>query len=456
MTRPCNFPQPNFSKNSSPPCSERPSLTRVFWVGSLSLAMLSQSLLLPALAQVDAPLEPQPELPVESAVPSAQELLAPAAPAEPPPADPIAPAPERSVDLELNRTNDAGPASGFAGDGAGATAGETAPAENLVTPNLAEQAESTFGGGFGDSGFIDNTPYKLGATDNPNVVLSERSSGCQAVVQPGQSVPNSLCSGSGDWGAAAYYGGAGPTASGDLGLGVVYGRTTPSGKDFYNLTIRPPARLTSGALNFLFPLSIPAAITSAFGWRIHPVMGESRFHSGTDLGAPQGTPVLAAFPGKIAIADFMGGYGLTVVIRHENNTEETLYGHLSEIFVKPGEAVKQGEVIGRVGSTGLSTGPHLHFEFRKQTPNGWVVLDAGGAIESALGQFLNALKLGQAYPPQLAAIRSTSFTKALEMAEKLGEKPGEATQTGIKLQSEASAQPGAGQSVNRAAAESSR
>jgi murein DD-endopeptidase MepM/ murein hydrolase activator NlpD len=420
MTRPCKFPQPHYFSQpvSEPDRREKLPLALAFWVSSLSLTLFTQSLLLrPALAQIDAPLEPQPEfqsdLPVESAVPSAQELLAPA-PVEPLPAEPTAPAPERSVELELNRSGEAaGPIDSLEGEGASSGPAVGNSAETLVNPNLAQQAESTFG----DSGFIDNTPYRLGATDNPNVVLSERSSGCQAVVQPGQNVPSNLCAGSGDWSAAAYYGGAGP--SGDLGLGVVYGRTTPSSKDFYNLTIRPPARLTSGKLNFLFPLSIPAAITSMFGWRIHPVMGESRFHSGTDLGAPLGTPVLAAFPGKIAIADFMGGYGLTVVIRHENDTEETLYGHLSEIFVKPGETIKQGEVIGRVGSTGLSTGPHLHFEFRKQTPNGWVVLDAGGAIESALGQFLNALKLGQAYPPQLATIRSTSFTKALEMAEKL-------------------------------------
>jgi murein DD-endopeptidase MepM/ murein hydrolase activator NlpD len=211
----------------------------------------------------------------------------------------------------------------------------------------------------------------------------------------------------------------GSPSVGEMSLGVIYGagRTTPSGSDYYNLTIRPPARLISGGLNFLFPLSIPAVITSAFGWRLHPVLGQSRFHSGTDLGAPEGTPVVAAFAGKVAIADFMGGYGLAVVLQHQNGSEESLYGHLSEIFVKPGEMVKQGEVIGRVGSTGLSTGPHLHFEFRKQTPQGWVVMDAGGALQFALSQFVDALKLGLPYPPQLAAIRSTSFTEALAMAQ---------------------------------------
>jgi murein DD-endopeptidase MepM/ murein hydrolase activator NlpD len=301
---------------------------------------------------------------------------------------------------------------------------------SLVSPNLVEQAKSSFGqsgsaSGSASNGFIDSTPYSLGATDNPSVVLSERSTGCETVMQPGQTVPSSLCGGNtGDWRVTSSYGGA--TSSGDMSLGVVYGgRVTPSGKDFYNLTIRPAARISSAAVSFLFPLSIPSVITSAFGWRVHPVMGESRFHTGTDLGAPQGTPVLAAFAGKVAVADFMGGYGLAVVLQHQNGTEETLYGHMSEIFVKPGETVKQGDVIGRVGSTGLSTGPHLHFEFRKQTPNGWVVMDAGGAIDSALQQFVSALKLGITYPPQLALIRSASFTKALEMAEAKPEKPPE-------------------------------
>ncbi len=367
-----------------------------------------------------------------TAVPSAQDLLLPsesevfesvpsesAAPepfeAKPSTPEPISPEsapsgfaesePSRSVDLELS-TPGAEVQPGLNG---------SAP---LVTPNLVDQAEAAFGqGAFGN--VIDSTSYSVGATDNPSVILSERSTGCEAVMQLGESAPSSLCSFVGV-GEAGYFDGVnGFTAGGgEMGLSVVYGgRTTPSASDYYNLSIRPPARLSLGNVNLLFPLSIPAAITSAFGWRIHPVMGTSRFHAGTDLGAPQGTPVLAAFSGKVAIADFMGGYGLAVVVRHSKDTEETLYGHLSEIFVKPGETVKQGEVIGRVGSTGLSTGPHLHFEFRKQTPNGWVVMDAGGALDFALSQFVTALRLGQPYPPQLAAIRSASFTKALEMAQ---------------------------------------
>lgn len=383
------------------PSTNRLCLPPLLWLGGFFLGASS------VLAQA----------PTTPAVPSAQELLAPDAPAEvapvevaPPPevapaAQPAPPEASKSVDLELSS-----PGSGQA---------EAQP--SLVSPNLVEQAKSSFGSA-GEANspasnrLIDSTPYSLGATDNPSIVLSERSTGCQAVVKPGQTAPSSLCgSEASNWSTASY---GGATGSGDMSLGVVYGgRIVPAGKDFYNLTIRPAAKISSAAINFLFPLSIPAAITSAFGWRIHPVMGESRFHAGTDLGAPEGTPVLAAFAGQVAVADFMGGYGLAVVLRHQNGTEETLYGHMSEIFVKPGETVKQGEVIGRVGSTGLSTGPHLHFEFRKQTPNGWVVMDAGGAIDSALNQFVSALKLGIPYPPQLALIRSASFTKALEMAE---------------------------------------
>jgi murein DD-endopeptidase MepM/ murein hydrolase activator NlpD len=171
----------------------------------------------------------------------------------------------------------------------------------------------------------------------------------------------------------------------------------PSGsaRDYYNLSIRPPAQFSNGNLNLLFPLSIPAPITSAFGWRTHPITGDARFHTGTDIGAPQGTPVLAAFDGKVEISDFMGGYGLTVVLQHHDGTEQTLYAHLSEVFVRSGEQVKQGEVIGRVGSTGLSTGPHLHFEFRRMSQEGWMVMNAGPALEYALAQIIRSPHLAQ-------------------------------------------------------------
>jgi murein DD-endopeptidase MepM/ murein hydrolase activator NlpD len=176
------------------------------------------------------------------------------------------------------------------------------------------------------------------------------------------------------------------------------GQTTPSIREFYNRTLRPLGRLGNGNIRLIFPLSIPAPITSIFGWRIHPITGEQRFHSGTDLGAPLGTPVLAAYAGQVAIADFLGGYGLTVALRHNKDTQETLYGHLSELFVRPGEWVQQGMVIGRVGSTGNSTGPHLHFEFRQMGPDGWIALDAGQQLEYALAQLVKSMQVARLTP----------------------------------------------------------
>lgn len=130
------------------------------------------------------------------------------------------------------------------------------------------------------------------------------------------------------------------------------------------------------AHGMIFPLSVPAPITSLFGWRIHPITGNRRFHAGTDIGAPTGTPIVAAAKGQVQTANWRGGYGLTVTINH-TSAQQTLYGHMSEILVRPGQWVEPGTVIGLVGSTGNSTGPHLHFEVRHLTRNGWVAVDPG-------------------------------------------------------------------------------
>lgn len=153
-------------------------------------------------------------------------------------------------------------------------------------------------------------------------------------------------------------------------------------------------------LAMIFPLAIPAQITSMFGWRMHPVTGEKGFHAGTDIGAPMGTPVLAAHAGRVALADFLGGYGLAVVLRHNQDAQETRYGHLSEVAVKPGDWVEQGTVIGRVGDSGNTNGPHLHFEVREQTPQGWVAKDPGVQLEYSLARLMRAFQSGQATLPQ--------------------------------------------------------
>jgi tetratricopeptide (TPR) repeat protein len=131
--------------------------------------------------------------------------------------------------------------------------------------------------------------------------------------------------------------------------------------------------------SWVFPLPIVAPVTSGFGWRIHPITGDRRFHEGIDFGAPEGTPVLAAAAGDITTAGWMGGYGLTVVIRHSAELE-TLYAHLSKITVQPGQRVAAGAPLGHVGSTGNSTGPHLHFEERQHRDGQWIAVNPSGIL----------------------------------------------------------------------------
>ena len=117
-----------------------------------------------------------------------------------------------------------------------------------------------------------------------------------------------------------------------------------------------------------------ARVTSSFGMRLHPILGFSRMHAGIDFGAPVGTPVFAAGDGVVEKAQWAGGYGRWLQIRH-NAQYETGYGHLSGWAVKPGQHVHQGQVVAYVGSTGLSTGPHLHYEIvvngQKVNPSGF-------------------------------------------------------------------------------------
>ncbi len=112
---------------------------------------------------------------------------------------------------------------------------------------------------------------------------------------------------------------------------------------------------------FIRPVS--ARITSGFGSRYHPILHRVRMHTGVDYGAGYGSPIHAAGGGTVILAHYSHGYGNCVVIDHGNGIT-TLYGHCSELLVSVNEVVRQGQVIARVGATGLATGPHLHFEVR--------------------------------------------------------------------------------------------
>ncbi len=126
--------------------------------------------------------------------------------------------------------------------------------------------------------------------------------------------------------------------------------------------ILTPGGSYTGTDIFAWPLSVEGRISSHFGTRADPITGVVKTHGGTDIAAAQGTPILAAADGTVITAAYNdGGYGYYVKIQH-NTTFATLYGHCSVLHVKAGQQVKQGQVIAEVGSTGHSTGNHLHFE----------------------------------------------------------------------------------------------
>ncbi|MEN2997623.1 MAG: M23 family metallopeptidase [Brevinematia bacterium] len=128
-------------------------------------------------------------------------------------------------------------------------------------------------------------------------------------------------------------------------------------------------------IGFLKPLL--GRFTSGFGYRRHPILKVRKFHSGLDISAPYGSKVKASMSGIVQKTGYdEDGYGYYIVIKHQDNTK-TLYGHLSEILVNEGQKVSRGQVIGKVGTTGMTTGPHLHFEViknnRKVNPRKYII-----------------------------------------------------------------------------------
>ncbi len=136
--------------------------------------------------------------------------------------------------------------------------------------------------------------------------------------------------------------------------------TSNAGSEWVEPNGRGEARKERGLAR---PLS--GRISSNFGTRIHPIFGFARFHRGVDFAASWGTPIAAAADGQVIFAGWHGGYGRQVRIAHENGTVTT-YSHMSSIAAVPGRKVSRGATIGQVGSSGFSTGPHLHYEVLRQ------------------------------------------------------------------------------------------
>ncbi|GAB5046987.1 peptidoglycan DD-metalloendopeptidase family protein [Thermodesulfovibrio sp. TK110] len=129
------------------------------------------------------------------------------------------------------------------------------------------------------------------------------------------------------------------------------------------IELKPPSEKHN---NLPDKLSLPVSgrITSSFGLRIDPIDGKLRHHNGIDIAVPEGTPVKPVLSGKVIYSGWMGGYGNCVIVEHENGIQ-TVYAHNSKNLVKTGDTVTSQSVIALSGSTGRTTGPHLHFEVRK-------------------------------------------------------------------------------------------
>jgi murein DD-endopeptidase MepM/ murein hydrolase activator NlpD len=124
-------------------------------------------------------------------------------------------------------------------------------------------------------------------------------------------------------------------------------------------------RMALGSGRYIWPLQSKGRISSYFGYRFHPILRKRKYHSGLDIAVPYGVSILAADSGVVVFAGWNNGYGKMVILDHGSDYS-TVYGHCSILQVEQGQSVTKGQTIAQVGSTGLSTGPHLHFEVRKK------------------------------------------------------------------------------------------
>lgn len=165
---------------------------------------------------------------------------------------------------------------------------------------------------------------------------------------------------------------------------------------------------------------VSGRMTSGFGMRRHPLLGYSRLHKGVDFGAPSGAPIMAATDGVVAFAGRNGGYGNHVRLKHSGGLA-TSYSHMSRIAVRSGARVRQGQVIGYVGSTGLSTGPHLHYEVYRNgkaiNPKSISFIEKAQLSGAELTRFrarlneLTSIAPGSKAPPQAAGGGKTATVR---------------------------------------------
>ena len=135
-------------------------------------------------------------------------------------------------------------------------------------------------------------------------------------------------------------------------------------------------------LRLVYPLAVPATEVDLYGWRYSDARKAWRMHAGQDLAGPEGTPVLAMLPGHVVLVEMLDGYGLTVVLDHGRGWQ-TLYAHLLDSAVQPGDFLPAASVLGRLGQTGRASGPHLHVELRRRLGDRMMALDPTPLLEQA-------------------------------------------------------------------------
>lgn len=156
----------------------------------------------------------------------------------------------------------------------------------------------------------------------------------------------------------------------DLDTVILPGQVMPGEDSAARAVFKAWKQLDTGLAAIAVGVTIPSrkpieqmSLSSTYGMRVHPITGKLARHNGVDIPAPRGTPIYATADGIVGRAQRLGGYGNYVEIEH-GNAIETRYGHMSSYVVMPGQMVRQGDIIGYVGSTGRSTGNHLHYEVR--------------------------------------------------------------------------------------------